>query len=185
MDIILAIILGSLFGFALYVAGASNPSKLTAMLRLEYIELMKIILFAIGFASLLLALANIIGIFNVDHFNIKSMNLGVIVGGVIFGFGFGWAGTCPGTCVAALTGVGYKKAIVAVIGGLLGAFCFSITYGWWNRMGLFRTLNIGKITLFQISKQFDYLLPGSFWSLLVVGILFMIGAILLPNKNSY
>jgi hypothetical protein len=183
MDIFLAIVLGSLFGIALYIAGASNPSKLTAMLRLKYITLMKIIVFAIGFASVLLSLANLFGLFDEGHFNIKAMNLGVVVGGLIFGIGFGWAGTCPGTCVAASTGVGFRKAFAAIIGGLLGAFCFSLMYGWWDKTGIFTIANLGKTTLFRISDKYQYLLPGSFWGLLLVGILFMIGAILLPNKN--
>ena len=48
MNILLAVILGGLFGFALYFAGASHPKKLVSMLKLQDISLMKIILFAIG-----------------------------------------------------------------------------------------------------------------------------------------
>lgn len=184
MDIILGIILGTFFGLALYIAGASNPDKLKAMLRLEYLTLMKIIVFAIGFASILLSIANLLGFFNVDHFNIKSTNLGVIVGGIIFGLGFGWAGTCPGTCVAATTGKGFKKAIVAVIGGLLGAFVFSIQYGWWKNIGLFEIMKLDKVTLFSISDKYNYIFPGSFIGLLVVGAVMMLGSLLIPNDKS-
>ena len=61
---------------------------------------MKIILFAIGLAGALIAAANLMGIFNIDHFSIKSMNAGVILGGIIFGLGFGAVGNCPGTALA-------------------------------------------------------------------------------------
>ena len=30
------------------------------------------------------------------------MNAGVLLGGIIFGIGFGWAGNCPGTALAGL-----------------------------------------------------------------------------------
>lgn len=180
-DIVFAILLGAFFGFALYIAGASNPSKITEMLRLKYLTLMKIIVFAIGLASILVSITSLLGWFDVSHFNIKSTNLGVIIGGLIFGLGFGWAGTCPGTCVAGSTGKGYKKAIVAIVGGLFGAFCFSVTYGWWDRIGLFQVLNLGKITLFEIIEGNDYLLPGKFVGLLIVGVVFLAFAFLLPK----
>ena len=54
MIIILAIILGTAFGFALDQAKASDPEKIINMLRLKDFHLMKVILFAIGFSSLLL-----------------------------------------------------------------------------------------------------------------------------------
>ncbi len=54
MNIILAIVLGLAFGIALDQAKASNPQKIIGMLRLKDFHLMKVILFAIGFSSLLL-----------------------------------------------------------------------------------------------------------------------------------
>ena len=53
MNILFAVILGGLFGFALYFTGASHPKKLVSMLKLHDISLMKIILFAIGLSSVL------------------------------------------------------------------------------------------------------------------------------------
>lgn len=180
MDIILAILLGGLFGFALYLVGASNPKKLLSMLRLQDLSLMKIIVFAIGFASVLLSLSIELGIFNISHLSIKSTNLGVIIGGLIFGIGFGSVGTCPGTCVAATGTKGFKKAAASVIGGLVGAFAFSMTYGWWESMGMFRIMNLGNLTLFRISDRFPSVFQIGPWGLLAVGILFMAGAYLLP-----
>ena len=99
MQIVLAIILGALFGAVLYWVGASSPKKLIAMLRLEDLTLMKIIVFGIGFASALLSLFGLLGWFNVSHLSVKATNLGVVLGGLLFGIGFGTVGTCPGTCV--------------------------------------------------------------------------------------
>ena len=56
MEIVMAIILGSLFGFALYYAGAAKRKNVRAMLRLEDLTLMRIIVYAIGYASVLMGI---------------------------------------------------------------------------------------------------------------------------------
>lgn len=182
MNIILAVILGGFFGFALAYVGATDFRNILKMLRLEDLSLAKIILFAIGFSSVLLSISAMIGIFDISHLSVKTMNLGVIIGGLIFGIAFGSVGTCPGTCVGALGSNGVKKSIAAVIGGLLGAFTFTLTYGYFNKMGMFDTLNFGKITLFNISDKYTSVFNIGFTGLLVVGILFMAAAYFLPIR---
>lgn len=54
MQLILAIALGALFGFALNRAGATNPGLIIKMLRLSNLHLMKVILFAIGLSTVAL-----------------------------------------------------------------------------------------------------------------------------------
>lgn len=189
MNIFFGVILGGLFGAVLYYVGASNPQKLLSMLRFQDLSLMKIIFFAIGFASVLLSIASLVGIFDPSHLSIKSTHLGVVIGGLIFGIGFGGLGTCPGTCVVATSSGGFKKAIVAVLGGLIGAFVFSISYGPLKNMGLFDTMSLGKLTWFNISDQFPSVFSIGYSGLLGVGILFMLIAVSLPlhpftkNKN--
>lgn len=182
MTIFLAVILGGLFGFVLYLVGASSPKNLLSMLRLEDLTLMKIIVFAIGFASVLLSLSSILGIFNTSHLSIKTTNLGVILGGLIFGLGFGWVGTCPGTCLAASSSGGFKKAISAILGGLLGALTFSLSYIGWKQLGLFDTMNLGKLTLFNISDKFPSVFNIGYLGLLGIGVIFMVIAFILPNE---
>lgn len=181
--IIVAIILGGLFGFALFYAGASSPKKLIRMLRLQDLSLMKIIVFAIGLSSVLLAIANFIGIFDVSHLSVKSTHLGVIIGGLLFGVGFGTVGTCPGTCVAATSSGGFKKAISAVVGGLLGAWVFSLMYETFHNWGLFGAMNLGKLTLFQISDKYPSVFSVGYIGLFIVGLLFIGIAMLLPMKG--
>lgn len=183
MEIVLAIILGLLFGFVLYWVGASSPKKLIAMLRLENLTIMKIIVFAIGFASILLSVFCMLGLFNTDHLSVKGTNLGVIVGGLLFGIGFGTVGTCPGTCVAAAGSGGFGKALSAVLGGLLGAWVFSVTYGFWKNMGLFSIMDWGKLTLFKISDKYPSVFSLGYAGLLIVGILFIAVAFFLPAET--
>ena len=59
MMIVLAILLGGFFGFALYKVGAANMDNLISMLSFQNLTLMKIIVFAIGLASVLLSIGSI------------------------------------------------------------------------------------------------------------------------------
>lgn len=182
MKILLAILLGGFFGFALSYVGATGFKNILKMLRLEDLSLAKIILFAIGFSSVLLSISSIIGIFDISHLNVKSMNLGVIIGGLMFGIAFGAVGTCPGTCVGAIGSNGIKKGISAVVGGLFGAFTFSVTYGYFKSLGMFEVLNVGKLTLFNISDKYPSIFNISFIGLFIVGLIFMILGYFLPKQ---
>lgn len=182
MNILLGILLGSFFGFALAYVGATSYKNILKMLRLEDLALAKIILFAIGFSSVLVFISSMLGIFDLSHFHIKSMNLGVITGGIIFGFAFGSIGTCPGTCIGALTGSNIKRAVFSIFGGLLGAFTFSISYEYFYNIGLFNALNIGKLTLFNISTEYPSIFSIGTAGLLISGLLFMFISYILPEE---
>lgn len=183
MEIVLAVILGVMFGYVLYWVGASSPKKLIAMLRLQDLTLMKIIVFAIGFASVLLALFCMLGWFNLNHFSIKTTHLGVVIGGLLFGIGFGTVGTCPGTCVAASGSGGAKKAFSAVLGGLAGAWIFSMTYPYWLNIGLFDAANYGKLTLFRLSDKYPSIFSIGYVGLFMTGIVFILIALWIPARN--
>lgn len=182
MDILLAILLGSFFGYALYKVGATNPKNLISMLTLRDLTLAKVILFAIGLASISLFVLNSIGIFNLEHLSIKPMNTGVIIGGIIFGLGFGLAGTCPGTCVGASGTNGFKKGISAVLSGLVGAFTFSISYRFLERNGFINSIDLGKLTLFNISSEYQSVFNIGFVGLLITGVLFVGLALIMPKS---
>lgn len=182
MKILLAILLGGFFGYALYKVQATNPKKLLAMLRLQDLYLAKVILFAIGFASVLLSIAHTIGIFDINHLNVKTLNLGVIIGGIIFGLGFGYGGTCPGTCVGALGTDNFKKALSAIIGGLIGAFAFTLSYEYLKNIGLISGIDLGKLTLFNLSPEYPSIFSIGYIGLFIIGILFMLLGYFIPKS---
>lgn len=182
MDLILALLLGAAFGFALYNAGAANRGNIRSMLRLEDLELMKIILFAIGLASTLLAASALAGIFDTSHLSIKGMNGGVLLGGIIFGLGFGYVGSCPGTSLASLPYSHKAKTLGIIIGGLAGALAYSLSYGWWNDLGLFKMLDLGNLTLFSLSAKNPAVFEIGFTGQMLLGIMFMVTAYLLPAR---
>lgn len=144
---------------------------------------MKIIAFGIGFGSFLVSIAYFLGVFDTSHLEIKPLHFGVVLGGIIFGFGFGIAGMCPGTCVASSGTNNVSKAIFVVLGGLLGALAYSMSYELWDKSGIFEIWNVGKMTLFALRDSNPALFGIGFEGLLMLGIVMMGVAYLLPYKE--
>jgi uncharacterized membrane protein YedE/YeeE len=185
MKILLAIILGTAFGFALDRAKASNPQKIINMLRLKDFHLMKVILFAIGFSSLILFVLLSFNLIDVSHFSIKKSYPGVIVGGAILGIGFAIGGYCPGTSIVA-AGRGRKDAIIFILGGLLGAFFYMLIYGLLKDTVLFTPIAGGAVSIVQTTNPKFSALINNLPALVIAGpiaLVFMALAFLLPNKT--
>lgn len=184
MNIVMAIILGLLFGFILQKIGAANPQIIINMLRLKDFHLMKAIFFGIGISSLLLFILLNIGIISSSNLSVKASYAGVIIGGAILGLGWAVAGFCPGTGVVA-AGAGRKDALFFILGGLLGAFVFTVLYASLKTTFLFADLG-GKISLATTGNdKFAALLPSIPGIVIAGGIaaIFIIIAWMLPEKQ--
>jgi hypothetical protein len=183
MTIVLAIILGIFFGFALQRVGATNPQNIINMLRLTDLHLMRAIFFAIGISSALLFVLMAIGIIDAGHLSVKSSYMGVIFGGALLGLGFAVAGYCPGTALGSLAD-GRKDALFFVGGGLVGALIYTLVYGSIKGSWLFNEIAGGKVMLATGSDKFQALLPMVPGTLLAaaIGIIFMLIAWKLPDK---
>ena len=185
MKIILAIILGTAFGFALDRAKASDPQKIINMLRLKDFHLMKVILFAIGFSSLILFVLLATNLIDAAHLSVKSSYVGVIVGGGILGISFAIGGYCPGTSVVA-AGRGRKDAIVFIVGGLVGVFVYMLIFGLIKDSLLFTKIAGGAVSLVETNPAKYSSLIGNLPALVIAGsiaILLMVVAFFLPNKK--
>jgi len=181
MSIFLAIVIGVAFGFVLDRIGATNPNVIGRMLSLVHLGLMKTILLAIGTASVLMFLGQMLGVVDVAHMSVKTAYVGVFIGGLLLGFGWAVAGFCPGTGVAAAA-TGRRDAWAFIAGGLLGAAAYMVTYPMWKASGL---LSGEKLTLGAVpGAKYDALfagLPGDVIGI-VLGLAFVAIAILLPER---
>lgn len=184
MDILLALMLGTGFGFVLQKVGVTDTVNIRNMLTLTRLNIMKSILFGIGGSCFLLFLMLALGAVNPAHFSVKETYAGVIVGGLIFGVGWALACYCPGTAVAAL-GEGSKKALVFVLGGLVGALLLTLSYGYLSQTFLFASLG-GSLTLANSGNdKYGFIVDAS--PLLVAGIVsavfILIACVLPPDKG--
>lgn len=182
--ILLAILVGGAFGFALDRVGATNPGMIIGMLNLTRLHLMRTILLAIGVGSILLFGGLLLGLVDVGHLSVKAAYSGVFIGGLLLGAGFAVAGYCPGTGLTALA-TGRIDALFYMLGGLLGAFAYMLTYADVKATGVLDSILGGKSTLGQIEgADYPALLPGvsGDWLGLAVGVAFVLIAILLPER---
>lgn len=176
---LLGLILGVLFGLGLYYAGATNRVVISNMLKLKDLTLMKIIIFAIGFSMSLLYISVALKIISIDHFGIKPMNIGVILGSAILALGFGMIGLCPGTAIASF-GAGYLKSIYVILGGIIGAFLFTIAYPILKSIGLFKEMLGGQTTLFFLSEKYNFIFYGTPWIGVFIGFVLIVVSLIIP-----
>lgn len=120
--LLLGLIFGVIFGFLLQKGGVAKYHVLIGALLLEDFTVMKVMLSAIIVGS--------IGIFSLHAFNLVKLDIkptryaANIIGGLVFGVGFGLLGYCPGTGAAAL-GQGNWDVPGGILGLLLGSYLFA------------------------------------------------------------
>lgn len=173
MTIFLAIVLGGLFGFVLQRVGAADPQKIIGMLTLTDFHLMKAILLGIGLASTLLFAGLLLGVIDGAHLSIKSLYIGVPVGGVLLGIGWAVAGYCPGTGLVGM-GAGRIDGLFFVLGGLLGVGLFMLNFGALESSWLFTQLFGGKVTLASSDSNVIWAIG--------LGLIFAVIAVFLPRR---
>ena len=183
-NIILAVLLGTLFGFVLQRIGAADPDKIINMLCLRDLHLMKAILTGIGVSSILLFVGMTIGLLDSGHLSVKSMYWGVVIGGFLLGIGWAMSGFCPGTGVVA-AGSGRIDALFFLLGGLVGAGLYTLLYGTLKSTFLMKSLFGGKTTLVQTGEYQAILTTVPGWAVAIIIGAALIGiAAVLPNTGS-
>lgn len=137
---------GILFGFLLQRGQVLRYDKQLGALRLRDMTIVKFML-----TSVLVAMVGVYFLYDLGlvRLSVKSLNLGGnIVGGLVFGVGWGLFGFCPGTAVGAV-GEGRWGAVWGIVGMVVGAGLFAEAFP-----VLFATVltwgDMGKLTLPQV-----------------------------------
>lgn len=159
MELVYAIVFGTLFGFVLQRVAAADPNKIITMLTLEDSHLLKAILSGIAIATTLLFTGLYLGVVDVGHLSIKASYWGVIIGGMLLGFGWAFSGFCPGTGLVA-GGSGRKDAWFFVLGGLIGAWLYTLSFESLQGSWLLEEIIGGKTMLVDVGTG-SSLLEGS------------------------
>ena len=146
IQLVLGLVFGLLFGFLLQKGGVAKYHILIGVLLLEDFTVVKVMLTAIIVGS--------IGIFGLYYVGLVKLHVkptrfaANIVGGLIFGIGFGLMGYCPGTGAAAL-GQGNWDAIAGIVGLMLGSYLFAEASGWLGKT-LLKVGDRGKLMLHEV-----------------------------------
>jgi uncharacterized protein len=125
-QIVIGLLFGIVFGFLLQKGGVTDYNVIIGQLLLTNFTVMKLMLTAV--------IVGMIGFHILKHFGHVQLHatkgsIGAnVIGGLIFGVGFGLLGYCPGT-VAGAVGTGALDALFGgMVGLLIGAGFFAEMY---------------------------------------------------------
>ncbi|MBM3885088.1 MAG: YeeE/YedE family protein [Gemmatimonadetes bacterium] len=168
------LLIGVAMGFFIQRVRASSPAMIVRNLRLENLSVIKFMALTMAVGMVLVYALNLV-IPSALHFDVKpTYVLGVLLGGLVFGVGFGIGGYCPGTSVVGI-GEGRKDAIVAMLGGVVGALVFTLVYTTLIAP-LVKVADLGKITLADVTHLSPFVLA------VIVSAVFLVAIKLLPTE---
>ncbi len=151
------LVTGILFGFLLQKGRVLRYDKQLGALRLIDFTIVKFMLSHVVVAMVGVYLLYDLGLVKLA---VKPTVLGgVVLGGLLFGAGWGLTGYCPGTAVGAL-GEGRLDAAWAILGMLAGAGLYAEAYPWLKATVL-TWGDYGKITLPQVLAVNHWMVIGA------------------------
>lgn len=145
VSLLLALLLGIGFGFALERAGFGSARKLTSQFYLDDLAVFKVMFTAIVTAMIgtsALAWAGVLDLSLVAL--VPTYWIAQVAGGLLLGVGFVVGGYCPGTGVAAAA-TGRLDGLVTLLGILAGCAGFAFAYP--ALEGLYMAGEMGEQTL--------------------------------------
>lgn len=155
---------GILFGICLQKSRVLRYDKQIAALLLQDMTIVKFML-----SHILVAMLGIYFLYDLGWVQLSLKPLifgGVVCGGLLFGFGWGLLGYCPGTAMGAL-GEGRLDALWGIIGMLVGAAFYAEAYPFLQSTVL-TWGNYGKVTIPQILGISHWLVIAAVWLLSLV-----------------
>ena len=162
------LIIGILFGFLLQKGGVSKYDIIMGQLRLKDFTVLKIILTAIIVTMLGISFFYPKGLIKIKSKAGSIKN--AIIGGLIFGLGFGILGYCPGTIAGAI-GNGYIDAMTGgLIGIILGTIIFAMLYSSLKDKKILTTDKFSEYSLFHSFKgnPLKYTIPISIFLVFIM-----------------
>ena len=172
MSLVYGVVSGILFGILLQRAEVLRYDRQVGALRLMDMTIFKFMLSAIMVAA--------VGIYALKDMGLVSLSLkstafgAQIVGGTLFGIGWGLLGYCPGTAGGAL-GEGRLDAAWGLLGMLAGGAAYAGLYPAFKAtvIGLG---NLGKVTLPQVTGM-------PHWAVIAAMIVLFVGAFRVFEKK--
>jgi len=172
-QLIYGIITGILFGFFLQRGKVLRYDQQIGALRLLDMTIVKFMLTAILVGTVGIYLLHDLGL---AKLSIKPTILGAtIVGGLLFGIGWGLLGYCPGTSIGAI-GEGHWDGVWGVLGMLAGGALYAEAYPL-MKQSLLTWGDLGRITLPGV-------LNVNHWFIIPVFVLVGVSLFLFFEKNN-
>ena len=124
-------VIGAFFGIVFVKAEIISWFRIQEMFRLQAFHMYGVLGTAVSVAAISVFLIKRFKIKTIDgeevQFAEKPMHKGVIIGGLMFGFGWALTGACPGPLYAQI-GAGFPVIVVTLLSAITGAW----TYGYFQ-----------------------------------------------------
>ena len=148
-NLVLALLIGLLFGATLEQAGLGNPKKLVGQFLLHDMTVFKVMFTAIITAMTALFYLHYLGLIELSMIRFPaSYPLPQLIGGLILGVGFMVSGYCPGTAFVGVAS-GNKDGWFTIAGLFIGSIIFAMNYWWLD--GFYSTATELPEHLYQFS----------------------------------
>ena len=150
LQLFLGLLIGIVFGFLLQKGGVTRYDVIIGQLLLKDFTVVKIMLSAVLIGMIGVHILQTLGL---ARLHIKSGSVGSsVIGGLIFGVGFGILGYCPGTAAGA-AGHGFLDALFGgIVGMLIGSGLFASIYPKLKE-GILKKAYFGELTLHHSLKM--------------------------------
>ncbi|HOE60768.1 MAG TPA: YeeE/YedE thiosulfate transporter family protein [Kiritimatiellia bacterium] len=155
---LLGLVTGCLFGFLMQKAGVLRFDRQVGALMFRDMTIIKFMLSAILVGSVGLQLLAEAGQITMSP---RTLNTGVIVGGLLFGAGWAVAGFCPGTAVGAVA-EGRWHALFVIAGMFAGAALYAEAEPW-LKTSVQAWRDFGPLTLSQVTHLSPWYCIALLW----------------------
>lgn len=126
---LLYLILGIVFGVALTKGEAVSWYRIQEMFHFQGFHMYGIFMTAVPVGALGIWLIKLFRLHTLDNAPVvvpeKKFHKGIVLGGLIFGFGWALTGACPGPLYA-LIGGGYSVTVITFLSALAGTWMFAL-----------------------------------------------------------
>ncbi|MBM3300690.1 MAG: YeeE/YedE family protein [Deltaproteobacteria bacterium] len=151
MSLLLATVIGFLFGFVLERAGFADSRNLTNVFYFRDMRVLKVMFSALCTGMVGLLVLSWVGLFDysvlLKHSLLETYLWPQLVGGVLFGLGFVMGGYCPGTSMVGIVS-GKIDAVAFMLGMFVGIYVYAAGFPLWGDFS--KASDMGRITLWEL-----------------------------------
>ena len=168
---------GLMLGLAMQAAGLTDARQFRDTVALRRLDMLRMVLAFLGFGALLTAFLGWLAVLDVDLLTVRALSAATILGGVLAGAGVWLCGLMPGTALGGVGGGNFWESLCVVAGGLIGALALPYVADWVQPLG---NMAWSRATLFRVTLDAPYLMPGGFLGLGIFGFVLLALAAYVP-----
>ena len=171
---------GLALGLAMQAAGLTDARRVRETVALKDFSMLKTLLCFLGFGALIAALLGWLAVLDVDLWTVHPLSALTVLGGVVAGVGIWLCGFLPGTALGGIGGGRFWESLCAVAGCFVGALALPYVTSWAQPLS---AMTWARATLFRVTLDAPYLLPGGFLGLGIFGLVLLALAAYVPTPR--